>query len=177
MQRLEPSGEFNSIGPACLAKKCLNVTRQLLAAVAPTGKWLDEQAAELVGRAHHTWLLGWLLCCEGRDSFTPQMRLFGSGGSLPEGRMTPTGRSGRSARRRALLPPTNRTDIALALSLPGFSAKGGIPLLLCGRTNTLINDFLRDSFFFWADFSVLLYDYPWLSYERGPGQTIGPKGG
>jgi len=30
--------------PACLAKKCLNVTRQSLAAVAPTGKWLDEQA-------------------------------------------------------------------------------------------------------------------------------------
>jgi len=41
---------------ACLAKKCLNVTRQLLAAMAPTGKWLDEQAAELVGRAHPTCL-------------------------------------------------------------------------------------------------------------------------
>jgi hypothetical protein len=35
---------------------------------------------------------------------------------------------------------------------------------------------VTDSFFFWTDFSVLLYDYPWLSYKRGPGQTIGPKG-
>ena len=59
--------------PACLAKKCLNVMRQSLAAVAPTGKWLDKQAVlrasmiegYLVGEKRNWWaeptLPGYLL--------------------------------------------------------------------------------------------------------------------
>jgi hypothetical protein len=40
-----------------LAKKRLNVTRQSLAAVAPTGKWLDEQAVLRASILRATWLV------------------------------------------------------------------------------------------------------------------------